>query len=82
MVGIGEQPQRVVEERPPASVVLVVLGEALLDVGEPGPDAVLVPLQGGQVDGVGEVRGKQLVALGFQPCPVRGEVGELLIAPG
>jgi hypothetical protein len=66
VVRVGEQPQAVVEERPAAGVVLVVLAQAVLDVGEPGADAVLVPLERGQVDGVGEVRGEQLVALGFQ----------------
>jgi hypothetical protein len=80
VVRVGEQPQAVVEERPAADVLLVVLAQAVLDVGEPGADAVLVPLERGQVDGVGEVRGEQLVALSFQARPVRGEVGELLIA--
>jgi hypothetical protein len=65
-VRVGQQPQAVVEERAPAGVVLVVLGEALVDVGEARADAVLVPLQRREVDGVGEVRGKQLVALGFE----------------
>ncbi|HMR12311.1 MAG TPA: hypothetical protein PKE42_01120 [Arachnia sp.] len=68
------------KERPTADVLLVVLAQALLDVREPSTDAVLVPLKRGQVDGVGKVRGKQLVALGFQARPVRGEVSELLIA--
>ena len=70
------------EERPRPGVVFVVLGEALLDVGESGADAVLVSLQRRQVDGVGEVRGQQLVALGFEPGAVGGEVGELLIPSG
>ncbi|MFI7647661.1 hypothetical protein ACIBTZ_16490 [Micromonospora sp. NPDC049460] len=60
-------------------MLFVVLGEAVFDVGEAGSDAVLVALQGGEVDGVGEVRSQQLVALGFQACPVRCEVGDLLI---
>ncbi len=34
------------EEHATSGVVFVVLGEALLDVGEPGSDAVLVSLQG------------------------------------
>lgn len=65
----GEQPQGVVEERPRAPVVLVMLDEALLDVGKPGADAVLVALQRGQVDGVGEVCGEKLVALCFEARP-------------
>nr|WP_237268248.1 hypothetical protein [Tessaracoccus flavescens] len=68
------------EERATAGVPLIVLAQTLLDVSQPSADAVLMPLERGQVDGVSEVRGKQLVALGFEPCPVRGEVGELLIA--
>ncbi len=54
---VGERPARVVEERPPAGVVLV-FGEFPGHVGEARPDAVLVPIQGGEVDGVGEVRGQ------------------------
>nr|WP_232549972.1 hypothetical protein [Propioniciclava soli] len=69
------------EERPRPGVVLVVLGEALLDIGEACADAVLVPLQRRQVDGVGEVRREQLVALCFEACSVGSEVGELLIPP-
>ncbi|MCG7413199.1 hypothetical protein MHK74_01135 [Microbacterium aurum] len=58
MVGVGEQPQGVVQERPPAGVVLVVLGQFPVHVREARPDAVLMPFQGGQVDRVGEVRGQ------------------------
>ncbi|WP_287270748.1 hypothetical protein [Microbacterium sp.] len=82
VVCVGEQAQGVVEERASADVVFIVLGEAVFDVREAGADAVLVSFQGGQVDGVGEVRGEELVALGFDPGPVRGEVGELLILSG
>ena len=46
-VRVGEEPQAVVEERAPADVLLVVLAQALLDVGEPGPDAVLVSFERG-----------------------------------
>jgi hypothetical protein len=41
-----------------------------------------MPLQGRQVDGVGEVRLQQPVALRFEPGTGGGEVGELLIPPG
>ncbi|MGB8382294.1 MAG: hypothetical protein WCG47_13815, partial [Dermatophilaceae bacterium] len=44
------------EECAGARAVLVVFGEAAVDVGESRPDAVLVAFEGGQVDGVGEVR--------------------------
>lgn len=77
---VGKEPQAVVEDRPAADVLLVVLAKAVLDVCEPGPDAVLVPLERWQIDDVGEVRGQQLVALCLQARPVRGEVRELLIA--
>nr|WP_241653349.1 hypothetical protein [Propioniciclava flava] len=79
-VRVGKQPQAVVEERSAADVLLVVLTQALLDVSKPGADSVLVPLERGKVDGVSEVRGEELVTLSFQAHPVRGEVGELLIA--
>lgn len=35
-VRVGQKPQGVVEDRPTANVLLVVLGEAVLDVGESG----------------------------------------------
>ncbi|WP_271403835.1 hypothetical protein [Kocuria palustris] len=79
---IGQQPQRVVEERSSTGVLFVVLDEALLDVGQSGADAVLMSLERREVDGVREVRGEKLIALGFQACPVRGEVGELLVTTG
>ncbi|WP_237464568.1 hypothetical protein [Leucobacter luti] len=60
-VRVGEQPQRIVEERAPSGVMLAVLGQATVHVGEAGADAVLVPLQRVKIDGVGEVRSEQLV---------------------
>ncbi|MFD0995369.1 hypothetical protein [Pseudoclavibacter chungangensis] len=65
VVRVGEEPQAVVEEGPTAGVLFVVLGEAVLDVGQPSADAVLVPLECREVDRVGEVRCDQLVALRF-----------------
>jgi len=41
VVCVGEQPQGVVEERTPSRVVLVMLGQAAVDVREPGPDDIL-----------------------------------------
>ncbi|MEZ5088901.1 MAG: hypothetical protein R2719_03775 [Micropruina sp.] len=35
-VRVGQQPQAVVEERAPTGVLFVLLGEALLDVGQAG----------------------------------------------
>ncbi|WP_454229277.1 hypothetical protein [Propioniciclava flava] len=67
------------QERAPAGVVLVVLGQFLVHVGEACADAVLVPFQGWQVDRVGEVRGQQLVTLGFEAGSVCHEVGDLLV---
>nr|WP_260279437.1 hypothetical protein [Propionibacterium freudenreichii] len=63
-------------------MVLAVLGEAAVHVGEAGADAVLVALQRVEADGVGEVRGEELVGLCFQPGPVRGQIGQFLIVPG
>ncbi|WP_244963950.1 hypothetical protein [Pseudoclavibacter helvolus] len=57
-------------------------GEAAVDVGEPGADAVLVALQGVEVDGVGEVRGQELVALVLESLTVLGQLGHLLGAGG
>ncbi|MFT4218317.1 MAG: hypothetical protein QM619_14185 [Micropruina sp.] len=53
-------------------------GELAVDVRESGADAVLVPLEGFQVDRVGEVRGEQLVALVRQALAVRGQFGQFL----
>lgn len=44
------------KERAASDVLLVMLSKAMLDVSEACPDAVLMSFQGGQVDGVGEVR--------------------------
>lgn len=65
-----------------SGVVVVFAGEAAVDVGEPGADAVLVALQGLQVDGVGEVRGEELVALVLEALAVLGQLGEFLGAGG
>ena len=48
------------EERSPAGVRFVVLGEAVFDVGESVADTVVVTLQGGQIDGFSEVGGEDL----------------------
>ena len=79
-MGVCEEPQAVVEECSAAGVVLVVLGEALVHVGEACPDAVLMPFQGRKVDGVGEVRGEQLVALVLEALTVRGQFGQIIAA--
>ena len=76
---VGDQAQAVVEERASAGVVLAVLGEATVHVRQARADAVLMPLQGVEVDGVGEVRGEEFVGLCFQACAVRGQVSNFLI---
>ena len=63
VVRVGEQPQRVVQECPASGVVLVVFREFAVHVGKARADAILMPFERRQVDGVGEVRGQQLVAL-------------------
>ncbi|MFT3968734.1 MAG: hypothetical protein QM695_00260 [Micropruina sp.] len=47
MVRVGEQPEAVVQERPPSGVVLVVFREPAVHVREARPDAILMPLQRG-----------------------------------
>nr|WP_229742385.1 hypothetical protein [Gordonia jinhuaensis] len=59
-------------------VLLVIVLELAVDLGEPSADPVLMTLQRVEVDGVGEVRGEELLALGFEPLAVRGELGEFL----
>ncbi|WP_298038441.1 hypothetical protein [uncultured Microbacterium sp.] len=78
-VRVGDQAQAVVEERASAGVVLAVLGKATVHVRQPRADSILVALQRCQVDGVGEVRREELVGLGFQACPVRGQVRDFLV---
>jgi len=63
-------------------VVVVFAGEAAVDVGDAGADAVLVALQGVEIDGVGEVRGEELVALVLEPLAVLGQLGQFLGAGG
>ena len=61
--------------------MLVVLGsEPAVDVRKAGADAVLVTLEGLQVDRVGEVRGEQLVALVLEALTVRGQFGQIIAA--
>lgn len=63
-------------------MLIVFAGEAAVDVSKPCPDAVLVPFEGFQVDGVGEVRGEQLVALVLESLAVLGQLGQFLGAGG
>ena len=65
-----------------SSVVVVFAGEAAVDVGEAGADAVLVTLQGLQVDGVSEVSRQEFVALVLESLAVLGQLGQLLRAGG
>jgi hypothetical protein len=62
--------------------LVVFSGETAVDVREAGTDAVLVAFEGIEVDGVGEVGGEDLVGLGFQSAPVRGQLGEFVGACG
>ncbi len=57
----------------------LVPGEAWVDVCEPGAAAVLMALEGLQVDGVGDVR-QERVALVLQPLAILGQLGQLLRA--
>ncbi|MDL9947674.1 hypothetical protein QSJ19_19230 [Gordonia sp. ABSL11-1] len=62
-------------------VFLMLAVELAVDLGEAGADAVLVAFEGLEVDGVGEVRGEELVGLVVEAFAVRGELGEFL-GPG
>lgn len=53
-------------------MVVVFAGEAAVDVGEAGAEAILVALHGFQDAGVGEVRGQELVALVLESLAVLG----------
>ena len=74
VVCIGQQPQRVMEERPPARAMLAVLDGAAVHVGQARTDAVLVALQCVEVDGVGEVRGEQVQAVFLAARPRKTSV--------
>nr|WP_221584578.1 hypothetical protein [Microbacterium sp. G2-8] len=65
-----------------SGVVVVFAGEEAVDVGEAGADAVLVAFEGVEVDGVGEVRGQELVALVLESLAVLGQLGQFLGAGG
>lgn len=53
-------------------MLVVLCCEPAVDVRQAGVDAVLVPLEGLQVDRVGE----ELVALVLEALPVRGQLGQ------
>ncbi|WP_245988662.1 hypothetical protein [Flexivirga caeni] len=59
-------------------MLIVFAGEATVDVSKPRPDAVLVPFESFQVDGVGEVRSEQLVALDLESLAVLCQLGQFL----
>ncbi|WP_460522578.1 hypothetical protein [Humibacter antri] len=52
--------------------------DASIDVSEPRAAAVLMTFQRVEVDGVGEVRGEELVGLVFEPSTIRGEFRQLV----
>ena len=57
-----------------SGVVVVFAGEAAVDIGEAGADAVWVALKGVEVDGVGRVRGEEFVTLVLEPLAVLGQL--------
>ncbi|MCA0337671.1 hypothetical protein SDC9_146755 [bioreactor metagenome] len=75
---VNEQAERGAEVLARTLVLIVFAGEAAVDVTKPCPDAVLVPFEGFQVDGVGEVRGEQLVALVLESFAVLCQLGQFL----
>ncbi|MFT0763043.1 hypothetical protein VRY54_08305 [Actinomyces sp. F1_1611] len=56
--------------------------DAAVDVGQVRTNAVLVAFECGEIDGVGEVGGEDLVGCVFQPGPVGGELGEFVGSGG
>lgn len=62
---VGQQLQGTGELLLLAGVLLVVILQLPVDVREPCTNPVLVPLEGVEVDRVGEVRGQELLALGL-----------------
>ena len=55
---VDQQAERGAELLAGTSVLVVFTGEPAVDVGQSCADAVLVALEGLEVDGVGEVRGE------------------------
>ncbi|MFT4287873.1 MAG: hypothetical protein QM595_09545 [Nocardioides sp.] len=74
----GEQAHRGGDVLAVPGVFLVLAVEFAVDLGKAGADAVLVAFEGLEVDGVGEVRGEELVGLVVEAFAVRGELGEFL----
>ncbi|WP_277245399.1 hypothetical protein [Micrococcus terreus] len=61
-----------------AGLFLVVVLEFSVDVGQSGADAILVPFEGLEVDGVGEVGVDELLAFGLESLPIAHQLGEFL----
>lgn len=57
-------------------MLVVLCCEPAVNVRQAGADAVLVPLEGLQVDRDGGVRGEELVALVLEALPVRGQLSQ------
>ncbi|MFN8086250.1 MAG: hypothetical protein U0Q04_04640 [Microbacterium sp.] len=74
---VDQEAQRGGEVTPGALATLALAGEAAVNVGESCADAVLVPFEGIQVDGVGEVRCEQLLALVLEALAVGHEFRDL-----
>jgi hypothetical protein len=58
----------------------VVVLQLPVDVREPCTDPILVPLEGVEVDRVGEVRGQKFLGLGLWALAGRGQLGQFLRA--
>ncbi|WP_137802039.1 hypothetical protein [Kocuria sp. 2SI] len=79
---VGEQLHGAGEVLALPGVLLVVVLELAVDLREAGADPVLMTLERVEVDGVGEVRSQELLALGLKAFAVRSQLGELLGAGG
>ncbi|KAB1655049.1 hypothetical protein F8O01_12335 [Pseudoclavibacter chungangensis] len=69
---VAEQTQCVVQVRFGVGVVAVVCGDAVPDLFQLGPNAVLLEFEDVEWDGVGEVSAQQLGLLCFQRASPRG----------
>lgn len=79
---IDQQVKRGGEMLPCALGAFVFLSDTTVDASETCADAVLVPCEGVQVDGVGEVGCEQLVTLVLESLAIVGQLGQFLRAGG
>ncbi|RXW31462.1 hypothetical protein [Propioniciclava flava] len=72
-LAVDQEPQCLRDLAAGALILVVFILDAAVDIGQACADAVLVTFQGGEVDGVSEVCGEELVGLIFEPPAVGSE---------